>query len=144
MVLYANASRDELRLAWLAAWQKAREGRLLEPLEAVLVDVMQAHPEYHAQLDAGREGLERDWTVEGGESNPFLHMGLHVALREAVSTDRPPGIAAEFRRLATRRGESHAAEHQLIEVLAETLWEAQRSGLPPDEAAFLERARRLG
>jgi hypothetical protein len=31
----------------------------------------------------------------------------------------------------------------MIEPLAETLWEAQRSGQAPDELAYLERLRRL-
>ena len=31
----------------------------------------------------------------------------------------------------------------MIDCLAEALWEAQRSNRPPDEAAYLERLRRL-
>jgi hypothetical protein len=37
----------------------------------------------------------------------------------------------------------HAAEHRMLEVLAETLWEAQRSGLAPQDQGYLERLRRL-
>ena len=75
--------------------------------------------------------------------NPFLHMGLDLAIREQVATDRPPGIANLHADLTRRAGGAHAAEHLMIEPLAETLWEAQRNGRPPDESAYLERLRRL-
>lgn len=143
MVLFAGADRDQLRRAWLEAWRKHRGGLPLEPLEAQLADVVSAHPEYHVLMEAGPESASRDWTPEGGESNPFLHMGLHMAVREGVATDRPPGLRAVFLALAEASASAHEAEHRLLECLAETLWEAQRAGRPPDEATFLERARRL-
>ncbi len=143
-MIYANASREELRQVWLSAWRKSQDGRVLEPMEAILVDVLSEHPEYHPMLSDDPDSLQRDWTVEGGQSNPFLHMGLHVAVREAVTTDRPAGVAQEFRRMAAQLQDSHAAEHELIEVLAELLWEAQRAGLPPDASLLLERLRRRG
>jgi hypothetical protein len=136
------AGREELRRAWQTAWDKARAGQPLSPLEALLADVLRMHPEYHAAI--GQKGaLARDWQPEGGESNPFLHMGLHVALREGIGADRPAGLAEIAATLARARGDIHLAEHQLMDCLAETLWEAERRRAPPDEAAFLERARRL-
>jgi hypothetical protein len=143
VVLFAGAGREELRRAWLEAWRKHREGRPLEPLEAQLADVIVAHPEYHALLEAGPGATGREWTPEGGETNPFLHMGLHMAVREGVATDRPPGLRHAFRTLAAAAGSAHDAEHRLLDCLAETLWEAQRDRRAPDEAAFLERVRRL-
>ena len=142
MVLFTGADRDQLRRAWLEAWRKHHGGLPLEPLEAQLADVIEAHPEYHHLLDAGQEAAWRDWLPEGGESNPFLHMGLHMAVREAVATDRPPGIRPLYVELAALAASPHEAEHDLLDCLAETLWEAQRDRRPPDEAAFLERARR--
>jgi hypothetical protein len=143
VVLFAGAGREELRRAWLEAWRKHREGRPLEPLEAQLADVMVAHPEYHGLLEAGPGASSREWTPEGGETNPFLHMGLHMAVREGVATDRPPGLRQAFLTLAAAAGSAHEAEHRLLDCLAETLWEAQRDRRAPDEAAFLERVRRL-
>jgi hypothetical protein len=116
-------------------------GRPLSPLEAQIADVIAAHPEYHDAL-AG-DDLDRDYTPEGGRSNPFLHMGLHLGIREQVATDRPAGIAAIHRKLAARDGDHHVAEHRMIECLAETLWEAQNANRAPDEALYLERLRRL-
>lgn len=115
----------------------------MEPLEAQVADVIELHPEYHALLERPDTALERDYVPEGGQSNPFLHMGLHLAVRDQLATDRPSGIRAAFQQLATRLGSAHDAEHQLIERLAETLWEAQRAGLPPDENAYLVRVRQL-
>lgn len=138
----AAAGREELRRTWQRAWEKARAGQPLSPLEALLADVLRIHPEYHAAIE--QEGaLARDWLPAGGESNPFLHMGLHVALREGIAADRPAGLAEIAATLARARCDAHQAEHQLMDCLAETLWQAERDRAPPDEAAFLERARRL-
>ncbi|HEY5791568.1 MAG TPA: DUF1841 family protein [Gammaproteobacteria bacterium] len=123
--------------------QRGHAGRPLEPLEAQLADVVALHPEYHALLESDDGGARQEWTPEGGESNPFLHMGLHLALREQLATDRPGGIRAVHSALAQRLGDLHEAEHRMLDCLAETLWQAQRSGTPPDEAAYLERLRRL-
>ncbi|MDH3276185.1 MAG: DUF1841 family protein, partial [Gammaproteobacteria bacterium] len=93
--------------------------------------------------DAVNGDLDRDFSVEGGQTNPFLHMGLHLGIREQVSTNRPAGIATLFKALANRVGSPHDAEHSMINCLAETLWEAQSKNTPPDEAAYLDRLRRL-
>lgn len=126
---------------YVDAWRKAREGRPLSPLEAQIADVIADHPEYHGIM-AGKE-LEESYTPEGGRSNPFLHMGLHLALRDQVSTDRPPGVRSVFESIAARSGDRLDAEHRAIECLAETLWEAQRQNEAPDEQRYLEKLKRL-
>ena len=133
--------RSKLRQMYANAWQKRCDGHPLTPLESQIVSVIELHPEYHEAVTGG--DLDRDFTVEGGETNPFLHMGLHLGLRDQIATDRPRGITEVFNALAARRGDSHAAEHQMIDCLAETLWESQRANEPPDEAAYLDRLRRL-
>jgi hypothetical protein len=105
--------------------------------------VIGEHPEYVPGLEGGEAAVRADFTPEGGGENPFLHMGLHLAIREQVATDRPRGISALHAQLSQRAGSAHEAEHRMIEPLAETLWEAQRNGTAPDEAAYLERLRRL-
>jgi len=87
--------------------------------------------------------LERDYAAADGETNPFLHMGLHLSIREQVATDRPAGIAAVFQSLLAATGDRHAAEHRAVDCLAEALWNAQASGTVPDERAYLESLRRL-
>jgi len=133
--------RTELRQMYVDAWRKAREGQPLSPLEAQIADVIADHPEYHDVM-TGHE-LQESFTPEGGRSNPFLHMGLHLALRDQVSTDRPPGVRSVFESIVGRAKNRLDAEHRAIECLAETLWEAQRQNIAPDEQQYLERLKRL-
>ena len=133
--------RNELRKMYADAWAKRCENLPLSPLEMQIADVIEMHPEYHA--DVSGDDLARDYSPDGGQTNPFLHMGLHLGIREQVSTNRPAGIAAVFKAAAARTGDVHAAEHEMIECLAETLWEAQNENSPPDEQKYLERLRRL-
>ena len=133
--------RGELRRMYADAWRKRLDGKPLSPLEAQIADVIEMHPEYHG--DVTSDDLDRDFAPEDGKTNPFLHMGLHLGIREQVSTDRPAGIAAIYDALAAKAGDPHAAEHAMIECLAETLWEAQSANRPPDESRYLERLRRL-
>ena len=125
------------------AWRKHREGVPMEPVEAQVADVVAVHPEYHPILEGAHDPLRKDYSPEGGQSNPFLHMGLHLAVRDQIATDRPAGIRAAYAATVKRTGSEHDAEHLFIECLAETMWEAQRSGLPPDEKVYLERVLRL-
>ena len=134
--------RNELRQMYVDAWRKRVEELPASPLEAQIADVIAMHPEYHEVVAS--DNLDKDYLPDGGRTNPFLHMGLHLAVREQVSTDRPAGIASIHRALTARSGDVHAAEHAMIEALAETLWEAQSANLPPDEAKYIERLRRIG
>jgi Domain of unknown function (DUF1841) len=143
MPFFDNQSRDHLRRVYIEAWRKRREGLPIEPLEAQVADVIALHPEYHAALERGDDALDRDYTPEGGQSNPFLHMGLHLAVRDQIATDRPAGMRKAFQTVAAHLGSEHEAEHRIIECLAEAMWEAQRSGRPPDETAYLQRVLRL-
>ena len=129
-----------MRQMYADAWRKHCDGHSLTPLQAQIAQVVADHPEYHAAISGD---LERDFNVEDGNTNPFLHMGLHLGIREQVSTNRPAGIAAVFRALAAANGDAHAAEHRMIDCLAETLWEAQSGNQAPDEAKYLQRLRRL-
>jgi hypothetical protein len=140
--MFFDSSRESLRRQWLDAWQRAQSGAILTPLENSLVTLINEHPEYHMWLQHGDRALQADFVPEGGMSNPFLHLSLHLAIREQVATDRPAGITALHARRVRRHG-LHAAEHQMIEVLASTLWEAQRQQCPPDEERYLESLRRL-
>ena len=143
MPFFHDLGRDRLRAMYAEAWQRYLARLPLEPLQAQIVAVVELHPEYHAALESGPGGLVRDYLPDGGESNPFLHMGLHLAVREQVGTNRPAGIADVHAALTRQLGDRHAAEHRMIECLAEALWQSQESGAPPDEAAYLAALRRL-
>jgi len=143
MAVFAGQSREQLRRLYVEAWRKFTSRAPLEPLEAQVAAIVAEHPEYVRWLEVGEEALAAEFTPERGQANPFLHMGLHLAIREQVATNRPPGIAAIHAALAARMGDVHAAEHAMIEPLAQALWEAQRAGNLPDEQAYLERLRAL-
>jgi hypothetical protein len=108
----------------------------------MIADVIGAHPEYQAMMSDANSALAFEPDRVGGSENPFLHMGLHLAVREQVSIDRPPGVRELHQLLRARHGDLHRAEHVLMEALGETLWLAQRSGRSPDEAHYLALARR--
>ncbi len=131
-----------MRAAYREAWQKRREGAPLEPLEAQIVAVVEMHPEYQKALESAGV-LERDYTPESGESNPFLHMGMHLAIHEQISTDRPEGIARLYKKALKKVGDIHEAEHRLMECLGQMLWSAHRHGSEPDERAYLDCIRRV-
>jgi hypothetical protein len=136
-------SRDQLREMYRSAWRKFRNEQSLSPLEKQIVAVISEHPEYRVIVESAAADLA-NYSPRSGQLNPWLHMGLHLAIREQVATNRPAGIAEVHARLASRAGGAHEAEHRMLETLAETLWEAQRSGTPPDENVYLERLRSLG
>ena len=133
-----NPSRDQARDFLFDLWAKWRAKAPLTALESLALDILLQHPEYHAVLEDRSRYLERDWRPEGGETNPFLHLSMHLAIEEQLSIDQPPGIRAAVEALERRRGSAHAARHDVMECLAEVVWNAQRHGVPFDNDAYLE------
>lgn len=130
-----NPSREDVREMFFGAWRKYRDGQPLAGIEALALEVILQHPEYHEALSHPDKSRHKDYF---DESSPFLHMSLHVALEEQLSIDQPPGIASRFRGLLERYGDRHEALHQALECLAEMVWRAQRHGAPPDASAYLD------
>ena len=141
MSVFNNYSRDQLRLAYSDAWAKHVARVPLTPLEAQIADVIGAHPEYHGVVADADAAVAFEQNAAAAADNPFLHMGLHLAVREQIAIDRPPGIRDLHRQLQARCGDAHDAEHVLMESLGEELWQAQRDGRPPDEQRYLSLAR---
>jgi len=131
--------RNALRSAFFEAWRKHRAGEPAEPLETAIAQIAERHPEYHRLLEQPDAHIERDY---GDQTNPFLHMAMHLALHEQLSTGRPAGIQEAYQALLGKYQDAHAAEHQMMDCLGEALWQAQRSGGAPDEAAYLDCLRR--
>jgi hypothetical protein len=130
-----NPSKDDVRRFFCDTWSKHRDGSVLTPLEGIALDWIQRHPEYHADLEDAEAAAARDYRVEDGRTNPFLHLSMHLAIAEQVSIDQPPGIQAIYMKLAARLGDDHAAVHEVMECLGEVVWSAQRNVAPmqPDE-----------
>lgn len=137
-------NRTELRKVFVTAWQKHLQKQPMETLEKTIAQLLLQHPEYQSYF-ADDSALEKDFFGEAGQVNPFLHLGMHLSIVEQLSTDRPPGIIGLYQQLSAKAGSAHEAEHIMIDVLGELLWQAQNSGQPPDENIYLENLRkRLG
>jgi hypothetical protein len=141
MSLFDGYTRDQLRLAYAQAWAKHLAGSPLAPLEAQIADVIGAHPEYQRIVSDADTAVGFEQGSALAAENPFLHMGLHLAVREQIAIDRPPGVRDLQRQLQARHGDAHIAEHALMEALGEELWVAQRDGRAPDEGQYLALAR---
>lgn len=134
--------RDQLRKYFYDCWQLKRQAQALDHLQQMIVSVIEQHPEYHGLLE-NADNLERDFNPSSGESNPFLHMSMHIALIEQISTDRPAGIRDCHRKLTRAMGSPHEAEHRMMECLSEAIWQAQRNNMMPDESAYLDCLRKM-
>jgi len=139
-----NPTRDQARTFLFDLWDKHRAGAVLTPLESMALEVILGHPEYHAVLEDRERYLDRDWRPEGGQTNPFLHMQMHLAIEEQLSIDQPPGIRAAAEALAIQRGSEHDARHDIMECLAEVLWQAHRHGKGFDNQDYLDCITRKG
>jgi hypothetical protein len=134
--------RDAGRRVFFDVWRKYARGVELQPLEQLVLAVILEHPEYHAVLGRA-DSLDREFSPDAGD-NPFLHMGMHIAIREQISTDRPPGISARYQILLGKTPDDHRLQHRMMECLGETLWSAKQNRRPPDEVAYLECLGKLG
>ena len=139
--MFSN-DRTELRRMFYDAWRLKQNGRPLDALQQTIVGVVEQHPEYHGLL-ANADSLDRDFSPDLGETNPCLHMSMHIALIEQISTDRPQGIRDCHQRLAHTLASAHEAEHRMMQCLSEAIWQAQRNNTMPDEAAYLGCLRQL-
>jgi hypothetical protein len=136
-MLYGQ-DRRELRQVFFRAWRKHRAGEPLEGAAQLIVTAALRHPEYHALLDQPDAGTDRDWLPELGETNPFLHLGMHIAIEEQLAIDQPHGIRLQYARLCRQYGDEHVAQHRMMDCLGEMLWRAGRASVAPDMQAYLD------
>lgn len=136
-----NPTKDEVRRFFCDTWRKSQANEVLTPLEAIARDWILQHPEYESELSDQDAAQSADYDIAKGQSNPFLHLSMHLSIAEQVSIDQPPGIRSAFQLLATRLGE-HDAHHKIMECLGQMLWTSQRNGTPPDGEAYIECVRR--
>ena len=131
-----NPTRDQVRQFFIDTWRKHRNQELLTPLEAMALDWIEQHPEYHADIESP-DSMTREFNVEEGRTNPFLHLSMHLAIAEQISIDHPKGIRQAFEGIASRTDTHHAA-HEIMECLGKVVWEAQRLGTPLDSDAYID------
>lgn len=137
MMFYGNTIQDT-RSVFFTSWNKYRQKLPLLPLEQQIVDVILIHPEYHALLDRPSCYQDRAYPPEMGLMNPFLHMGLHLAVRDQIRTNRPIGITDVYQQLVNKLTDQFSVEHLIMEHLAEFLWQAQHNQDVPNEAEYLK------
>ncbi len=137
-----DPSRDQVRQFFCETWRKHREKLPLSPLESIALDWALQHPEYHGELESAERAVAADYSIEAGQSNPFLHLSMHLAIAEQLQIDQPPGIRAAYDALVRRLDSPHEAAHRIMDCLGETIWRAQRNGTPPDGDAYLDCIRR--
>ena len=138
-----NPSKEQVREFFCAAWQKYSQNGVLTPLESIAARWMVEHPEYHSILSNVEEAKLKDFSVENGQTNPFLHLSMHMSLSEQVQIDQPPGIRHICQALNIKLGDEHAAHHQMMECLGKVMWEASRDGTMPDMQRYTESLRQL-
>jgi len=130
-------SRDHIRQKFCDVWHNVRAQAPLDALETVIRDVLLEHPEYQGLVEDKARALGSEYTPEQGQTNPFLHMGMHISLQEQITTDRPKGIRAVYSTLMAQGTNGHEVEHKMMDCLGQALWAAQRNGSLPDEDNYL-------
>ncbi len=132
-------NREEIRGFILACWNKREQSLFtLSALEQHVIRALNLHPEYQHLLESGEDALHQDFSAGADSSNPFFHLGLHITLYEQLESDRPAGIRAHYQKIQHAAADKHAAEHQLLKCLEQSLWEARARNSMPDEAGYLE------
>lgn len=138
-----NPSREEVRRFFCDTWKKKTENHILTPMEMIASDWMEKHPEYHSQLADLEGAIEQEYSPERGETNPFLHLSMHLSISEQISIDQPPGIKAIAEKLSQKLASEHEAQHLIMECLGQVMWESQRAGKPLNPENYLEALNRL-
>jgi hypothetical protein len=136
MNLY-NPSRDQARQFLFVAWANFKKNLSLTDLEKIAVEVIQMHPEYHVVFDSPERFMHQQYFPEMGETNPFLHITLHLSVIEQISINQPIGITQVYDKLRQRHNDTHLAYHDLIDSLAETIWQSQRNNEPLNSERYL-------
>ena len=133
-----NPTREQVRQLFFDTWRKYCQKEILSGIETIALEVILLHPEYHPLLDNSEHYRDKDYFPEMGETNPFLHMSMHVAIKEQLSIDQPIGIRKKFELLLKKTGNEHDATHLIIECLAEMMWQAQRNQTTPDAQIYFD------
>ena len=115
------------------SWQKYINNMPLEPLEKQLVSIIEIHPEYHDLIG----NIDNEYFPEQGEVNPFLHINLHLALRDQLSTNQPKGIKSVHQKLINLHDDPHTVEHLMMECIAEMLYLSQKNNTAIDQESYL-------
>ena len=131
-------SQADVRRFFCSVYAKAQSGQPLEAIETIASLWIDEHPEYHAELADVDAALASMQQAQEGQSNPFLHLSMHLSISEQCSIDQPRGIRQAVELLTAKRNSLHDAHHEAMDCLGQMVWESQRAGRPPDGAAYID------
>lgn len=137
-----NPSVNDVRNFFFDTFAKANQQQTLSDLEKMAYSVIMEHPEYHVVLRDREKYLNYNWLPDAGETNPFLHLSMHMSIWEQLSIDQPIGVKALYLEICEQTGDEHEAQHQVLDCLAEMVWQAQYSNMQPDPNIYLSCLRR--
>ena len=137
-----HPSQADVRRFFCAVHAKTQAGAPMEAIETLASLWIAEHPEYHTDLSDVDAALARNYDATPDKTNPFLHLSMHLSISEQCSIDQPRGIRQAVELLARRRNSLHDAHHEVMDALGQMLWESQRSGRPPDGAAYVDAVQR--
>ena len=132
-----NPYQEDVRRFFCAAHQKAQNNAPMEAIEVLAAQWIEEHPEYLADLADADAAVARVYDGQGGQSNPFLHLSMHLSISEQCSIDQPRGIRQAIELLTHKRNSLHEAHHAAMDCLGRMLWEAQSSGRTPDGDSYV-------
>ena len=137
-------NRESSRGFFFDVWHKYYANKPLEPLEQIVLGVILEHPEYHYFFQDETSTVNYEFDPGSGDTNPFLHMGMHIAIKEQVQADRPAGVRQIYLSLCELFQDQHKVEHQMMECLGSMLWQAQINNQLPEENVYMDCIRKLG
>lgn len=132
-----NPSPSDVRRFFCAAHSKTQIGAPMEAIETLASLWIAEHPEHHATLADVEAAVLHNYDDPPGQSNPFLHLSMHLSISEQCSIDQPRGIRQAVELLTKRLDSLHDAHHATMDCLGQMLWESQRAGRPPDGEAYI-------
>ena len=136
-MIFSN-NRDDLRQFYVDVWRKTQNNEMLEPLEAIVSKIIEMHSEYQTLLEDADVAKGKEFSPDLGEGNPFAHMGLHIAIHEQLTTQRPPELKGLYQKALIKLQNPHDVEHLIMDCLAEMVWASQKNGVPPNEKKYLK------
>jgi hypothetical protein len=130
-------TQADVRRFFCGVFEKSRQGLALEAIEMIAQLWIEEHPEYHTDLADLQRALDQMQTPENGNTNPFLHLSMHLSISEQCSIDQPRGIRQAVELLTAKRDSLHQAHHEAMDCLGQMIWESQRAGKPPDGEGYI-------
>ena len=129
-----TSDRSKQRQYLKQAWEKYTSQEQLEPLELQLSKIVEQHPEYQNLI----KNLDSEYFPEQGNTNPYLHINLHLTLQDQITMDQPKGIRDIHSQLIVKIKDAHEVEHMMMEHIAEMIFNAQKNNAAFDLDGYIQ------